>query len=299
MRIALTVISILYLTVAVGLSQSVEIDNHAWQVIAQGNFQFRVPDSWQTDESSWIELNGLGTVTLLENIDLLDAIPTATIEFEEGITLPIGLATKSIAHNTELHILAYEISLSSINVTLLASMPINSSETEQTAFFAVIEQVANTLQFNQNEEGMWSLFANADATIFLRTPLSWSKEASNSDTLSVTRIFDDVLVSITYRDLGRPFELAEVEDQFETIYTSNSYDIQERELVNLPVGDALYFQLGNVLVTSALTHTQLHYVIARENYLIVVTAGADERYFDDYENTLQQMMDTIVFEAPH
>ena len=59
-----------------------------------------------------------------------------------------------------------------------------------------------------------------------------------------------------------------------------------KQTVLLPAGEALFFRLGNVRITSEITHTQLHYVIARGNYMILVVAGADERYFAEYETLL-------------
>lgn len=295
MRVILTVISIFCFCVGISVSQNMEIDNQNWQVITYDTIQFRLPDTWENDGNVWSNpLNSGRLFITFNDTSISDIFSNADTVSEENIVLPIGEALKIGASDNNVEIQNYVLQ----DLILLASIPLNIPESEQITFFETIAQIANTLAPIQENDDTWSLFANADATIFLRTPLSWSKEISADDTLSVNQIFDDALISITYRDLGRPFELAEVTDQFETIYRSNSYDIQVQDIVNLPVGEALFFRLGDVRVTSSSTHIQLHYAIARENYLIVVTAGADETYFAEYEPILLQIMDTIHFQIP-
>lgn len=299
MRTLISTICIFYLCVSSGATQSLPIDNHSWQIVVQENVQFRVPDTWEFANDSWgISDNSLEiSISNDDSNSFLDRFSVDTI-IEEDIDLPIGQAVKITASNGSVQAQIYHIGLPTQNLLLTATITIDSSETEQEDFFAIVAQIANTLQSNLDNDATWSLAANTDANIFLRMPLSWSKQVSDDNTVSVSQLFDDVLLSVTYRDLGRPFELTEVSAQFATIYASNSYDIQVQAIVNLPIGDALYFQLGDVRVTSSSTHIQLHYAIAHGNYLIVVTAGADESYFSEYENTLRQMMDTIVFEMP-
>src|SRR5690606_29823796 len=160
--------------------------------------------------------------------------------------------------------IVYKIELTSETIALIGNYTSNASEDEQTIFLRILEQAANTLEPINSRDSSWSLVANTGANIFMRIPPNWMRESADDISMTVSETFGDSSIAIRYRDLGRPFELSEIEEQLITIYNSNSYDIQEQTIVNLPSGDALFFKLGDVRVTSDMTHTQLHFIIAQQ-----------------------------------
>ncbi|MCA9912519.1 MAG: hypothetical protein KC496_04205, partial [Anaerolineae bacterium] len=156
------------------------------------------------------------------------------------------------------------------------------------------DRILHTLSWQEDEAAdSWILQADSQVAVTLRTPRSWQKLPANNS-LMVRETFDDVLVQVQFRNLGGTTTPQALQPQFEALYAERDYGIVEVQSVNLPAGDALIFRLESVPFGDA-TLTQFQAVIMRGEYLLLVTLGADERYFAEYEQTLLQILDTLTF----
>lgn len=284
---------VIMLSLSAITAQDVNSDNQVWQSIERDTLVFRLPPTWDNFGNIWQSADDAYQIryvsdTAYDNL-LEDIFEDQSALTEEIINLPIGDTTQLVSDDETA--IAYIVSSNDGFSALVGE------GNADTTLHDLMAQVANTMAFTTQQADSWSLYATIDANLFLRVPSNWMQQG-NSDTLTVTETFDDISISVRYRDLGRAFELSEVEQQFADSYTNNAYIIQEQTTINLPSGDALFFSLGNVPITDDLVHQQWHIIIARDNFMIVLVASGNQQYFEEYEPVLEQIVDTFQFVAP-
>jgi len=283
---------VIFMTLSVMTAQESIIDNQVWQSVDRAPIFFRIPSSWDNFGNTWESPDNAYRVRYILDEDydsLVDTIfSEPSLVTEEIINLPIG----DITRLSEPQKIAYMIPIDD------AFSAIVGDSADEISDMLLIAQIANTLALSTPTSDDWSLYATNNANLFLRVPSNWMQQSSTDDSLTLTETFDDVSVSVRYRNLGRDFVLSEIEDQFQASYRTNGYDIQEQTTINLPSGDALFFRLGDVPITEDVTHSQWHFVIARDNYMIVLVASGNQGYFEEYAAILTQIVDTFQFIAP-
>lgn len=214
------------------------------------------------------------------------------------MTLPVGeailteIATYPTDSTESIHRIAYTVALGSgrIEVFGILSGGVGDEEIEDAR--AIVERIANTLYIETAQS--WQLHADESASVFVRTPRNWVQALNPTMSITVRRTFSDVLLSIQAQELRGDLTLGILQDDLTAIYRQQGYTIESVTVQSLPVGEALTFYLSGISV-SRRNHTQIQYAILRTPYVILITAGADERYFEGVERVLKQIVDTVQF----
>lgn len=286
----------IFLSVGLAQAQAQAPENGSWEVFRHYDVSFLLPAGWQQrdldtffspDEGMVLQFDR--TCPAENSLDAWAESSAAAINadvVQETVNLPLGDALRlqwtspENAWNVQILALAEE---SCLQVTA------SSAETNPT-----LDRILNTVSWLDEEApGSWLLQADSQLVVTLRTPRSWQKlPVTNS--LMVRETFDEVLVQVQFRNLGGTTTPEALQPQFETLYTDRGYVVADAQSVNLPVGDALVFRLESVTLGEN-TLTQFQAIIMSGEYLLVVTMGADERYFAEYEQTLLQILDTLAF----
>ncbi len=292
------------LLVGVGFVQLETVDNGAWTRTQIDAVRFAVPADWVqlgagrvADAEGDIRLDLDSTCPAEETLDawaasaaeMLEVDETAQGLTQETLALPLGEAvqltweTDAAGWNAAVYALASD-----------ACLTVRATAAEEASIF---ERILHTIAWRETlAEGSWLLQADPNLVVTLRTPPSWQKlPVENS--LMVRDTFDDVLVQVQYRDLGGETNVEALQPQFDELYAERGFTVADLQIVNLPIGDVLLYRLESVQLGALNPQTQFQAAVMRGNYLILATLGADERYFDEYEQTLLQMLNTLTFDA--
>lgn len=279
----------------------------AWQRYEAADFSLALPQGWEQDEEEetrFLHADDAAQITLHLDAEgslqarLAGALQTldeegAVLLSQETVDLPLAEAERlESALGDRLRIewlFALETGVLRVSAQTEGAAQLREGR-------RVFGQIISTLRWRDPQPDMaWPLYADPDATVFLRVPPSWSKAPNTPLTLTVQATFTSVLVNVRYQDLGGEIPLEALRERLLEVHEGQPYTVESVTQVNLPVGDALRFRLRDVPITSQITHDQEQFVVLRGRWLVLITTGVDARYASDYESLLRQVVATLEF----
>jgi hypothetical protein len=315
MSVYLLVICLLALPVAAQDTPSVDtIDNNEWRVYAAGEVRLSVPPGWQPDRSGTRFSADNDEAALI--INLFEADPDSTlqdlterslrrIDATRGgdvietrrVMLPVAEASRidytvDALNGVERRV-RYLVLLDETHIELngLARADLNADELD--TYLTTFRQAANTLSAGQADS--WTRYG--DPVISAQVPDDWNRRDVPDTPLAFSSSDRAAFMAFTVRDLGATVAIEDLEDQILSVYDAQRGDVVAYEYVNLPAGDALRLHRENVVFTpgSDEVHTQVDYVLVRDNYLLLINSGVSQQSYDTYRARLERIMDTVVF----
>lgn len=301
--------------VAQGTPDVDDVDNNEWAIYTAEGVQVSIPAGWQPDQSGTRFSTESNEAALV--INLRDAPADATLDsltdralnridnsrggdvIETGrVMLPIAEATRIDytvdALNGVERRLRYIVPVDNRYIELIGLARADLNADTLNTYLTTFEQAADTLTAGPSDT--WMRYS--EGMVSAQVPDTWGElDVANSGLVLSTT--DRVAsVSFTVRDLETAVPVESLEEQILNLYdTQYGADVGNAPYVNLPVGDALRIRLENVQLSGAsdVTHTQIHYVLMRDTYLLIISSGAESNLYDDRAAELERIVNTVQF----
>ena len=291
-----------------------DVDNNEWVVYAAADVRVSVPPGWEPDRSGTRFSTDSDEAALIINLfDVQDdsTLQTLTdralrrIDNTRGgavietrrVMLPVAEATRidytvDALNGVERRV-RYLVLTNTLHIELngLARADLNADLLD--TYLTTFQQAANTLSTGQADT--WMRYGNT--IISAQVPADWGQIDLPDTPLALSSTDRSASISFTVRDLGAAAPIEDLEAQILTVYESQNGELVDSEYVNLPAGDALRLRLENVSLApgSDEVHTQVHYALMRDNYLLLISSGAVQERYDTYRTRLERIIDTVVF----
>jgi hypothetical protein len=310
-RLLFLLVGLLFVTVVV----NAQADDTAWKALSSGVVSFRVPPAWATDATlgSVAAEDPISGATLTLNVVLvgaeaaLDTLVTEalarpalpTIVSNNPVDLPAGAARRveltGTINDESLRVIQYFVRVDEALITLTGAVQADNSGT-----VLIFEQAANTLEVAGSQPG-WTLYSDNTRRLTLRAPSGWEQVQTGNNVLTVVQRQANTIVTLNYRSITAALTPEEATQHLLAIYQEQGIAVGGFEAITLPGGEAYRLLLENVPAQAAdgsgMFTTQLQVVLLRGDVLLMVNAGSASDQFGVQRPLLEQIIDTIVFQA--